>query len=147
MHSALLLIHVLSATIWTGGHLVLAFRILPRVMRNKSPGELLQFESAYETLGMPALLVQIGTGLWMAFDFRPEFASWFRLDDGPSVLIMAKLALLALTGAIAMDARLRIVPHLSEDNLPSMARHIAAVTALSVLFVVVGVSFRTGWLT
>jgi hypothetical protein len=46
----------------------------------------------------------------------------------------------------AIDARLRVIPVLSEKNLSVMAWHIIPVTIFSVLFVVAGVSFRTGWL-
>ena len=60
--------------------------------------------------------------------------------------IAAKLILLALTAGFAINARFRVIPALSKDNLEVMAGHIVAVTVLSVLFVIVGVSFRTGWL-
>ncbi len=30
--------HVLAATIWTGGHIVLATVVLPRVLRQRTPG-------------------------------------------------------------------------------------------------------------
>lgn len=145
MHGLLLLLHILAATIWTGGHLVLTFVVLPRVLRNKSPTELLQFESRYERIGIPALLTQVATGLWLALQQVPDASQWFALDDAVSRLIAVKLTLLALTMAFAADARLRIIPNLSADNLTSLARHVIPVTAVSVLFVVVGVSFRTGW--
>jgi len=47
----LCLLHILESTIWTGGHLVLALTVLPRVLKQKSPSELLRFESAYERTG------------------------------------------------------------------------------------------------
>lgn len=145
MHGLLLLLHILAATIWTGGHLVLTFVVLPRVLRNKSPSELLQFESRYERIGIPALLIQVATGLWLAYQLVPDVGQWFSLDNAVSRLITAKLALLAMTMAFAADARLRIIPNLSVANLVSLAWHVVPVTAISVLFVVVGVSFRTGW--
>lgn len=49
--------------------------------------------------------------------------------------------------AFAIDARLRVLPHLSADWLTAMAWHIVPVTILSILLVVAGVSFRTGWLS
>jgi hypothetical protein len=55
------------------------------------------------------------------------------------------LALLAMTMAFVADARLRIIPNLSATKLASLAWDVVPVTAISVLFVVVGVSFRTGW--
>ncbi len=145
MHGLLLLLHILAATIWTGGHLVLTFVVLPRVLRNKSPSELLQFESRYERIGIPALLIQVATGLWLAYQLVPDVGQWFSLDNAVAHPVTIKLALLAMTMALAADARLRIIPNLSATNLASLAWHVVPVTAISVLFVVVGVSFRTGW--
>jgi putative copper export protein len=145
MHGLMLLLHILAATIWTGGHLVLSLTVLPRVLKNKSPAELLQFESGYERIGIPALLIQVATGLWLAHELVPDVGQWFSFDSPVSRLIATKLTLLALTMIFAADARLRIIPRLSESNLVSLAQHIIPVTIFSVLFVVVGVSFRTGW--
>jgi len=63
-----------------------------------------------------------------------------------SKLVMFKLGLLLATALVAVDARLGIIPRLSPELLPAMARRIAIVTILSVLFVLAGVSFRTGLL-
>jgi len=147
MHKYVLLLHILAATIWTGGHLVLALAVLPRVLKERSPSELLRFESAYEKIGMPALVVQVLTGLWLAHNLVPDVRSWFAVDNFITQLIGLKLWLLTVTIALAADARLRIIPHLSIDNLAAMGRRIRWVTLLSVLFVAVGVTFRTGpWL-
>jgi putative copper export protein len=145
MYGIILLLHVLGATVWTGGHLVLALAILPRVLKERAASELLRFESAYERIGLPALLIQVVTGLWLAHQLVPNASQWFAFDDSVSRLIAVKLFLLAITVALALDARLRITPRLSEENLTSLAWHIVPVTVVSVLFVVVGVSFRTGW--
>jgi putative copper export protein len=146
MYGVILLLHVLGATIWTGGHLVLALAILPRVLKERTLSELLRFESAYERIGIPALIIQVVTGLWLAHRMVPNASQWFTFDDPVSRLVGAKLFLLAITVAFALDARLRITPRLSEENLTSLAWHIVSVTIVSVLFIVVGVSFRTGWL-
>ncbi|OGT79680.1 MAG: copper resistance protein CopD [Gammaproteobacteria bacterium RIFCSPLOWO2_02_FULL_61_13] len=145
MYGTLLLLHILAATVWTGGHLVLALTVLPRVLKQRSPAELLRFESAYERIGIPALLIQVATGIWLAHRVVPDMSQWLVFDDPISRLIGAKLVLLTLTIAFAVDARLRIIPRLSEENLTALAWHIIPVTMISVLFVVVGVSFRTGW--
>ncbi len=145
MYGAILLLHILSATIWTGGHLVLAVTVLPRVLRERSPARLLEFESAYERIGMPALVVQVATGLWLAHRMVPEPGRWLAFDDPVASLVGVKLLLLATTVGFALDARLRVIPHLSDSNLVTLAWHIVPVTVLSVLFVVVGVAFRTGW--
>ena len=125
---------------------MLALTVLPRVLKEKSLSELLRFESSYERVGIPALLIQVATGVWLAHRMVPDVSQWFALDNPVSRLIGAKLFLLAVTIALAADARLRTIPKLSEDNLTSLAWHIVPVTVVSVLFVVIGVSFRTGWL-
>ena len=144
MHGTLLLLHILAATIWTGGHIVLSVVILPRVLRERSPERLLEFESVYEKIGMPALIIQVVTGLMLANQFLP-IGQWFDFSNPVSRPIAAKILLLLLTVCFALDARLRVIPKLSESNLVTMAWHIVPVTIISVLFVVVGVSFRTGW--
>ena len=145
MHGAILLLHILAATVWTGGHLVLALAILPRVLRERAPAKLLEFESAYERIGIPALVVQVVTGLWLAHRLVPELGRWLAFDDPVASLVGAKLLLLAVTVGFALDARLRLIPRLSEANLGALAWHIVPVTLVSVLFVFVGVAFRTGW--
>jgi putative copper export protein len=144
MYSLLLLLHILAATVWAGGHLVLALTVLPRALRARDPQILLQFESGYERVGMPALLLQVVTGLWMAYTLVPSPSDWFSLGARPEKLITFKLLLLAATVATALDARFRIIPRLSAKTLPAMARRVWIVTLLSVAFVIVGVSFRGG---
>ena len=146
MYGAFLFLHVLAATVWTGGHLVLAAAVLPRALRERSPGVLLRFESRYERIGIPALLVQVATGLWLAWQRSPDAAGWFDLDNPVARPIAAKLLLLVITMLFAIDARLRLIPKLRAENLNAMAWHIIPVTVVSVLFVAAGVSFRTGWL-
>lgn len=146
MYGTLLLLHILSATIWTGGHIVLSVVILPKVLRERSPEQLLSFESVFEKIGMPALIVQVLTGLMLAQRLVPDVSQWFDMTNPVSHAIAAKLTLLALTFGFAIDARFRVIPALSKNNLVDMAWHIIPVTVFSVLFVVVGVSFRTGWL-
>jgi len=146
MTATLLLLHLLGATIWTGGHLVLAFTILPRVLKGRDVASLHWFEQGYERLGMPALVVQIITGLWLAWQKVPSLALWFAQDAGPIAhLIRLKLTLLLLTALVAIHARLRVIPRLSAATLPIMGWHIAAVTLLSVALVATGLSFRFSW--
>ena len=66
MYGILLFLHIISATAWNEGHLFLSLAILPRAFKEQSTEELKQFESAYERVGIPALLIQVITGLWLA---------------------------------------------------------------------------------
>jgi len=145
MYSLVLLTHLLAATVWTGGHLILALRILPQALREKSPERLRQFESSYELIGIPALLIQLASGLWLASRLMPEFREWLSFGDCESTQLGLKLICLALTALLGLDARLRIIPRLSTGNLTSLAWHIVPVTLLAVLFVVIGASLHNGW--
>lgn len=146
MYGWLLLLHILAATIWTGGHIVLSLVVLPRVLKEKSLEQLHQFESGYEKIGMPALIIQIITGFMLAHRLLPDISQWFNLANPIAHVLLVKFSLLALTLGFAISARFRVIPKLTCDNLSLMAWHIIPVTIFSILFVVAGVSFRTGWL-
>lgn len=139
----LLLLHILGATVWTGGHLVLATTVLPRALKAKRASVLTDFEQGYERLGLPALAVQIVTGLWLAHRLLGNPARW--LDANPLArVVQVKLLCLAGTVALAIHAKTRVIPRLNDGNLPVMAWHIAGVTVFSVLFVLAGASARLG---
>lgn len=140
------MIHLLAATIWTGGHIVLSVVVLPQVLREKSPSSLLAFESVFEKIGMPALILQIVTGVMLAYRLIPDVGLWFDMSNPVAHGVVAKLTLLTLTFLFALNARFRVIPNLNKDNLYIMAWHIIPVTIFSILFVIVGASFRTGWL-
>jgi putative copper export protein len=146
MYGLILFLHILGATIWTGGHIVLSVVVLPGVLRERAPDRLLRFESAFEKIGMPALLVQIVTGVLLAKRLMPDFAGWFDFSNPVAHVVVTKLTLLAITVVLALDARFRVLPKFDETRLTDMAWHIVPVTILSVLFVAAGVSFRAGGL-
>lgn len=147
MYSLALFLHILAATVWTGGHIVLATTILPKALKTKNVDTLRSFEQGYEKVGIPALIIQITTGIYMAFTLIPQLNMWFDWSNPVAKIISLKLGLLALTAMLAVDARLRIIPKLSPQNINALAWHIIPVTIVSILFVFVGVSMKTGWLS
>ena len=40
----LVILHTLGATVWTGGHLVLAVTVLPKALKSRNPDLIHQFE-------------------------------------------------------------------------------------------------------
>ena len=140
----LVIVHALAATLWTGGHLVLALGVLPRALRLRQAAVIRDFEELFEPLGLTALAVQVVSGLWMAGLELPGFQGLFSLQSPIAVLLSAKLLLLAATASLALHARLQLIPHLRDDNLSGLAWHIRAITALAVAFVVVGAGLRLG---
>lgn len=138
-----LVLHVLGATVWTGGHLVLALSVLPQALRAKQAAIVSEYESRFERVGMPALGLQVVTGLWLAHHLLGAPSNWFE-DNGVARVVQVKLVLLAATATLALIARVRVIPRLDDDNLPRLATYIRAVTILAVLFVLAGVSIRSG---
>jgi putative copper export protein len=142
MHKYILLLHLLAATIWTGGHLILAITILPVALKKKSPEYLLNFEERYERIGIPSLILLVLTGLHMAYSMLPDFSLWFSFESHVQKHVTIKLMLLFTTILFALHARLRLIPNLTPKTLPLLASHIIGVTIISVLFVLAGLSFR-----
>jgi len=140
---AILSLHLLGACIWAGGHLVLAIRVLPRALRERRASIIQEFEGAYERIGLPALVVQVLTGLALAYRLLGTPANWFA-DSGVARMVQLKLLLLAGTVALAIHAKTRLIPNLRDDNLPALGSHIVGVTVLAVLFVLAGASLRLG---
>ena len=144
MTQFLVLVHVLGATIWTGGHLVLALVILPRARRAGDPRIVQEFEAGYERLAVPALLVQAASGIWLAFRAKPDDVSWFDLGAFPVSHVALKLLLFIGIIALAIHAKRRVLPELEAGNLDTYGGHVWVVTLLSVGLVAVGVGLSTG---
>lgn len=144
----LLLLHVVGACVWVGGHLYLVLKIVPTAVQTQNTQPILGFESSFEKLGMTALATQIITGLWMA---RLLLPSWEMLliDNLIATLIRFKLLWLVLTIITALSAQLWVIPHIKQAIDNAMFRkifiaHIVIITLLALAFVVTGVMFRTG---
>ncbi|MBE9171649.1 CopD family protein [Cyanobium sp. LEGE 06143] len=144
LFSWLVIVHALAATVWTGGHLVLDLGVLPRALRQASAAPIRAYEEVFEPLGLTALAIQVITGLAMAWIYLPGLQGLFNPANPIAVLVGTKLLLLAATVALALDARLRLIPNLSDARLGPLAWHIRAITALAIAFVVVGAGIRLG---
>ncbi|MCU0418331.1 MAG: CopD family protein [Cyclobacteriaceae bacterium] len=137
----LVLIHVLGAAIWVGGHLILSLAWLPMALRTKSTGPILEFEKYYERVGIPAFLLQVVTGLWMASRYIPV-DDWLAMHSPHHRLLWIKFGLLLGTVLLAVHARWMVLPQVRRGKLSSVALHILATTLLAVTFVITGLSFR-----
>jgi putative copper export protein len=144
-YNILLTLHLLAATIWIGGHIVLFLGLLPKAIKKKDASIVSSFEEVYEKIGIPALLIQVITGFWMGLLRYPTMSVWFDFSNPSSRLLGLKVIFLLMTVLLAMHARLRIIPNLESKNLLYLAVHIAGVTFLAILFLLTGLSFRTGW--
>ena len=136
-----LTLHILGATVWVGGHLTLSLTILPRALELERASIVTDFEQRFERIGLPALAMQVVTGLWLADHLLGSPEHWF--EGSPIArVVQIKLALLAFTVALAAHARFRVIPSLTDATLPKLAWHIRLVTIAAVMFVLAGVSIR-----
>jgi putative copper export protein len=140
----LVIVHALAATVWTGGHLVLDLGVLPKALRERSADRIRDFEQIFEPLGLAALALQVATGLWMGSILLPGFHGLFNPASPIGLLLGTKLLLLVATAVLAVHARLRLIPSLTDANLSGLAWHIRGITALAIAFVVVGALIRLG---
>ncbi|MCX5935659.1 MAG: CopD family protein [Pseudanabaena sp. LacPavin_0818_WC45_MAG_42_6] len=140
----LVVLHTLGATVWVGGHLVLAVTVLPKALQNRDPDLIHQFEEHFENFGLTSLLVQVITGLGLTWIYFPNFQNFLDFDSYLSTYIGFKLLLLLGTIALAIHARFFIIPNLTKETLNSLAYHIVGVTTLAVLFVILGAGIRLG---
>jgi putative copper export protein len=143
----LVILHTLGATVWTGGHLVLAVTVLPQALKTQDPDRIHQFEEHFENFGLASLLLQVITGLWLTWIYFPGFQNFLAFDSFLSRYIGIKLGLLVATLALAVHARFFIIPNLTKETLNTLAYHIVGVTTLAVLFVVLGAGIRLGGLS
>ena len=143
----LLVLHLIAATIWVGGHLVLAIGYLPKALKRKDFSYIGNFEKTYEPIGMPSLAVLIITGILMAYDYNAGFSSWFSFATPIERVVSLKLTFLLTTVCFAISAQTRVLPKLRKgqlNKLPEMAVHIICVTLIGVLMVILGSLVRIG---
>ena len=140
----ILIAHLLGAAIWTVGHLILAVSVLPRALSRRDAGVVQQFEEVFERIGLPALVLQIVTGFILASRWIPGFWAWFDLTSPITRVVWLKLLCLVATLGLAVHARFRLIPALTNERLSTLALHILGVTVLGVIFVVLGASLRVG---
>jgi disulfide bond formation protein DsbB len=127
-----------------GGHLLLVVRYLPEALRKKDASIIRQFEMHYEPLGMPALLIQVLTGIYIAYVHHD--LPFMSFSTTSAAMANTKIVLLLATIALAIHARFFIIPKLHAGNLVSMAWHIVGVTAIGVAMLTLGFLFRFGGL-
>jgi putative copper export protein len=88
-----LFLHVIAATIWVGGQLVLA--ALVPVLRKADPGAPKLAANQFNRIAWPAYWVLVATGVWNVMAEQPE------APEGWDAVLGIKVALVALSGVSA----------------------------------------------
>jgi putative copper export protein len=144
MHYLLLVTHLLAATIWVGGHLILSLGFLPAAIRKKDPSLITNFEKHYERIGIPALLILVITGISLSYLYNIPVSNWFSFENAIEQVISLKLSLLLFTLILGIHARFFIIPTLSNKSLNKIAFHIILITLTGVTMLFAGSTVRFG---
>lgn len=147
-HHVLLIVHLIAATVWVGGHLLLVTSYVPRAIKLNDAQIILNFESLYERLGMGSLIVLVASGIAMAYVYGVSPGRWFRFESGIETVVSVKLSLLLATVLFAVSARFVAIPRLKagKSGLVPMTIHIIGVTTIGVAMVIFGSFIRFGGL-
>lgn len=145
-HHLLLIIHLLSAAIWVGGHILLCVAYLPKALKERDPNIILNYEKKYEPAGMTSLFLLVVTGILMAYKYGVTLDYWFHFATPIESVVSSKLILLFTTAVFALSAQFRVLPKLkaNPDKLPEMTFHIVSVTTIGILMLIFGSFIRFG---
>lgn len=144
LHHILLIIHLVCATIWVGGHLFLVIRVLPKALSEKDVVGLKSFKDKFEPLGTPSLILLLVTGVWMAYNYNITWSDWFSFSNPIERVISVKLILLLLTAVLAVFADRVIFPKLNSNNIKLAAIPMFLVTLIGVVMLILGSFVRYG---
>ncbi len=145
-HHLLLIIHLMSATVWVGGHLILVASYLPRAIKEKNQNYILNYEKKHEPIGMLSLILLVLSGILMAYKYGVTIEHWFEFATPIEKIVSTKLLLLFATLLFALSAQFKVLPKLNNNikYLPEMALHILCVTIIGISMLILGSFVRFG---
>ena len=143
-HQVTLILHLLAATIWVGGHLLLLLRYVPKAIKSKSLEELSAFRKNFESVGMPSLFILIITGILMAYDYNITFEKWFLFENSIEKIVSIKLILLFISLTLAFITIKFVLPSINKISPFILYFIIFLVTTIAVTMLVLGSLVRVG---
>lgn len=143
-HQLLLILHLLYATVWVGGHLILLLIYVPIARKTYSLDGISFFRKNFEILGMPSLILLLLTGVLLAYDYDVSIDKWFQFKGGIECIVSLKLLLFITTITLAISATKFIFPRLKNQPKPILYVFIILVTSIAVIMLVLGSLIRVG---
>lgn len=144
MHQIVLIIHLLAATVWVGGHLILLLIYVPKARKTNSLDGISFFRKNFEILGMPSLILLLLTGVLLAYDYEVSIDKWFQFKGGIERIVSLKLLLFITTITLAISATKFIFPRLKKEPKLILYVFILLVTSIAVTMLVLGSLVRIG---
>lgn len=139
----LIVIHVFSAAVWTGGLLFISLGILPGAWRHHDASRLDAVLKPFNRIGHAAIFLQILTGFRLAMIHAPV-SSWFTGTTPSLKLITIKFILLGFTLVLIILEHLVIRKQQESERMKLLGWNTLALTIIAILFVLTGLSFRFG---
>jgi putative copper export protein len=143
-HQIILIIHLLAASIWVGGHLFLVFRILPLTIQQKDISILSDFRAKFGKIGMPSLFVLVVTGIMLAYYYDVTITKWFSFSSPIEKIVSTKLLLLFISLALAIHTQKFVFPKLTSERMLPAIIEIIVVTTIGVTMLILGSLVRIG---
>lgn len=143
-HHILVILHILGASIWIGGFLLYALKIIPAAKKENNAGIIKDFEKRYHVLAMIALTIQLLTGFRLGMIYTGGMGASFSLDTTASVLYVAKLALIFLSMFLIIFLRKAVLPKVTDENMSKLSSLVWVMTIIALVMLYLGTSFRFG---
>jgi putative copper export protein len=146
LFSIFLLFHVIGASVWFGGLMVLSCSILPKAKRAEDPGAIVRYFRHFLRIGYPALVVQVLTGPMLATRLIPKMSDWFAWENGTQDHIGSKLIMLPIIVIVSVQMQRKVLPRLEAGEataIKSAAKYGHSLTFLSFLMLLMGISLHT----
>nr|WP_298660786.1 copper resistance protein CopD [uncultured Flavobacterium sp.] len=145
-HHIYLVLHLLAATIWVGGHFFLILRILPSTLQQKDISILSDFRLKFGKIGMHSLLILVVTGILLAYDYNVPISDWFSFSNPIEKIVSIKLLLLFISLSLAVHAQKVVFPKLTSNRMLPAIVEIIIVTLIAVSMLILGSLVRVGGL-
>lgn len=136
----LILLHILSATVWIGSLLILVISIIPKSLKDKNFSNMINFEKSNHILIMSSLTIQLITGIRMAMIYLP-MSQWFSFSSPVSHKIVTKLLLIIVSMIVYV---FNITLNLKKEKYKQAAQTYIILAILALLLAYTGVTLRLG---
>jgi putative copper export protein len=140
----LIILHILGASIWIGGMLILALGVLPKAKKAKSSAILRNFEGSFHILGMTALTVQLLTGFRIAMIYAGGMKYLFDFTNHAAVLFVWKMLFIILTMVVFVLFKKKTLANLTDENVSSASAMVWVLALLAIGLMILGLGFSRG---
>lgn len=142
--SILVILHILGASIWIGGMLIMALGALPKAKKTSDASLLKNYEGSFHILGMIALTIQFLTGFRLAMIYAGGMKGLFDFSNHAAVLFMWKLVLILVTMGLFVVFKKKTLSKLDSTNVSSASAMIWMLTLLALGLMILGLGFSRG---